>query len=163
MERIYAPWRMAYIEKNEELPGCFLCDYPSQKDDHATRILHRGENCFVILNIFPYNPGHLMVVPYRHVASYDMLEKEEVLEMGLLVQRALKVLRKAFSPQGFNVGMNLGRVAGAGCDGHVHMHVVPRWNGDTNFMPVLGDVRVVPQEIEATYRALKEAWESCGE
>ncbi len=104
-----------------------------------------------------------MVVPYRHLASYDMLEEEEVLEMGLLTQQALRVLKKAFSPQGFNLGMNLGRIAGAGCDGHVHMHVVPRWSGDTNFMPVLGDVRVVPQEIEATYRALLEAWRSCEE
>ena len=154
---------MAYIEEADKAPGCFLCDYPARRDDEATKILHRGERCFVILNIFPYNPGHVMVVPYRHLPCYDMLGKEEVLEMGILVQKALKVIRKAFSPQGFNVGMNLGRVAGAGCDGHVHMHVVPRWNGDTNFMPVLGDVRVVPQEIEATYAALKGAWENCDE
>jgi ATP adenylyltransferase len=141
---------------------CIFCEFPTRGDDAATRILHRGERCFTIMNIFPYNPGHIMVVPFRHVADYDALCDEELLEMHRTVQQWLRVLRKTMAPQGFNMGINLGKVAGAGVAGHVHVHIVPRWNGDTNFMPVFGDVRVVPEALDVTYAKLKEGWDEEG-
>ncbi len=160
MEHLYAPWRMAYIESPQESPGCFLCDFPAKKEDEATKIVWRGITSFVIMNIFPYNPGHLMVVPYRHLASYELLDAQEIVEMGELLQKSLRVLRIVSSPEGFNMGMNMGKVAGAGCDGHIHMHVVPRWGGDTNFTTLLGDLRVVPQAMEETYKRILKAWNS---
>jgi ATP adenylyltransferase len=157
MERIWAPWRIRYIDQAKEgkEEGCFLCDKPKEDRDTENYILHRGQKNFVILNSYPYNPGHLMVAPYRHVDSPEKLTDEERREHYELVTRSLGVLREVFKPGGFNVGMNLGRVAGAGVDDHIHTHIVPRWGGDTNFMPVMADVRVLPQALAESYEKLR--------
>jgi ATP adenylyltransferase len=154
MEQIWAPWRIQYIEM-EKAKGCILCGKPKENNDAPNYILHRGEKNFVILNSYPYNPGHLMVAPYRHVASLEGLTDEELHEHFEIVSRSLKVLRRVFNPAGFNIGINMGRVAGAGIDDHIHTHIVPRWPGDTNFMPVIADVRVVPEALAETYEKLK--------
>jgi ATP adenylyltransferase len=156
-ERIWAPWRFAYVKgatKNEQ-QGCIFCVKPDEGDDEANLIVHRGERCFVILNLFPYTNGHLMVAPYEHHSSLADLDAETVAEMMALTQRAIAALEESYSPQGYNIGFNQGRVAGAGVEHHIHMHVVPRWGGDTNFMPVLADTRVMPQSLEESYEALR--------
>lgn len=156
MERLWSPWRMAYITAaREEGEACLFCEIAGGGDDEAALILARGEVAFALLNAFPYNPGHVMVAPLRHVADLEDLSQEEVLDTGRLLQRALAALRAEMSPDGFNLGMNLGRVAGAGIPGHLHWHAVPRWNGDTNFMPVVGQTRVLPESLQDTYRKLK--------
>jgi len=154
MEQIWAPWRMKYILKDKQ-EGCFLCENPKQGDDAANYILYRGEKNFVIMNSYPYNPGHLMVAPYRHVASLEELTTEELHEHFEIVSRSLRVLREAFTPQGFNIGVNIGKVAGAGLEGHVHTHIVPRWQGDTNCMPVVSETKVVPEAVAETYKKLE--------
>jgi len=148
---------MAYIESARDESGeeCFLCSKPHQGDDAAALILARSGAAFVLLNAFPYNPGHLMVAPFRHVGELEALTDEELLDASHLLQRSTAALTTGMEPQGFNVGLNLGRVAGAGIPGHLHWHVVPRWNGDTNFMPVLGETRVLPESLERTYAKLK--------
>ena len=158
-ERLWSPWRMAYIESAKDAPeeadGCFLCDKPELGDDEKALIVARSEAAFVLLNTYPYSPGHLMVAPFRHVGELEELTDAELLDANHLLQRSIRALTAAMGPHGFNVGLNLGRVAGAGVPGHAHWHVVPRWNGDTNFMTVLGDVRVLPESLEATYAKLK--------
>ncbi|MBI4260872.1 MAG: HIT domain-containing protein [Actinobacteria bacterium] len=155
MERLWSPWRMEYITAaRDESTGCIFCELP-ERDDAEALILYRGERGFVVLNAYPYNPGHLMVAPFRHVADLGELDDDEVLDVGRLLQVAERTLREEMSPDGFNLGMNLGRVAGAGVPGHLHWHVVPRWNGDTNFMPVVGETRVLPESLEDTYRKLR--------
>ncbi len=154
MKRIWAPWRVQYIQM-EKPKGCILCDKPREKDDAASYILYRGNRSFIILNSYPYNPGHLMVVPYRHIANLEELTDEERREHFEIVTRSVKVLREVYCPAGFNIGINMGRVAGAGIEEHVHTHIVPRWRGDTNFMPVLSDVRVIPEALAETYERLK--------
>ncbi len=158
MDNLFAPWRMQYISAPKEGDGCIFCDLPLENRDEENLILFRGDSCFVIMNAFPYNPGHLMVAPYRHTAEYEALGNEELMEMQLLAGRCIRALKQSMSPQGFNMGVNLGKVAGAGFDGHLHLHIVPRWNGDTNFMPVFSEVRVVAECLGATYKKLKEAW-----
>jgi ATP adenylyltransferase len=155
MDYIWAPWRIKYIEQSHG-EGCFLCDKPKEKKDNENYILYRGKTNFIILNSYPYNPGHIMVAPYRHVDSPEKLSDEEISEHYALVTKSLGVLREVFKPGGFNVGMNLGRVAGAGVEDHIHTHIVPRWAGDTNFMPVMADVRVLPQALAECYQKLKE-------
>ncbi len=160
MKRLWAPWRMKYIlEADLKGEGCIFCTKPEQNRDEENMILFRGKHVFVIMNIFPYNTGHLMIAPYSHVASLEYLSEEEVTEMFLLAQEVIKILRKVMGPDGFNVGINIGRVAGAGFDQHVHLHIVPRWNGDTNFMPVLADVKVIPEGLRETYNRLKPHFE----
>jgi len=154
MKQIWAPWRIKYIQMGK-VEGCFLCEKPRQDSDVKNYILHRGEKNFIILNNYPYNPGHLMIAPYRHVATMEELTKKELHEHFEIVSRSLKVLRQVFNPGGFNIGINMGKVAGAGLEEHVHTHIVPRWQGDTNFMPVLSDVRVVPEALAETYEKLK--------
>ena len=154
MERIWAPWRMQYIE-SEKTDGCILCEKPGQNKDNANHILYRGEKNFIILNSYPYNPGHLMVVPFRHTPSMEGLTEEERNEHFEIVGRVIRVLRQVLNPGGFNIGINEGKVAGAGIEEHFHTHVVPRWQGDTNFMPVLTDVRVLPEALADTYGKLK--------
>jgi ATP adenylyltransferase len=156
-ERIWAPWRLEYVKgaSKDFEQECIFCAKPEQDDDEANLIVHRGELCFVILNLFPYTNGHLMVAPYEHLASLAELGGETVAEMMALTQRAMTVLEDVYEPHGYNVGFNQGRVAGAGVEHHIHMHVVPRWGGDTNFMPVLADTRVMPQSLGDSYRALK--------
>ena len=164
MKHVFAPWRMEYIlsgnkeDKDEGGTGCIFCDFPKLDKDEEKLILHRGKYCFVIFNAFPYNPGHLMVVPYRHTADFQSLTPEETGELFELTQKCHKAITELMHPDGFNIGMNIGKVAGAGIDQHLHMHIVPRWNGDTNFMPVLGDVRVVSEGLASTYKRLKEIW-----
>ncbi len=159
MEKIFAPWRIEYI-KMEKMNDCIFCLLPEENDDEKNLILHRGKKAFVIMNNYPYNPGHVMVAPFRHVGSWEELSNEEILEINSLVSLMIKTIKKAMNPEGFNIGMNLGRVAGAGIEDHVHVHIVPRWNGDTNFMPVLGDVKVIPQALQETYEELKKTIDS---
>ncbi len=154
MEQLWAPWRIEYIEKTRE-GGCVLCQKPREDDDEANFILFRGQSNFVILNAFPYNPGHLMVAPYRHTANLQYLTDEEAKEHFNLGKKGLELLKETLKPAGFNVGLNIGKVAGAGIEGHLHTHIVPRWQGDANFMPVLSDTRVISEALIATYRKLK--------
>ena len=154
MKHIWAPWRIEYI-RAEKPAGCILCDKPKEKKDRQNYILYRGKNNFIMLNSYPYNPGHLLVAPYRHTANLAELTDEERDEHYLLVSRSMVVLKEAFQPGGFNMGATLGKVAGAGIDDHFHSHIVPRWQGDNNYIPVLGDVRVIPQALADTYKSLK--------
>ncbi|MET0559118.1 MAG: HIT domain-containing protein [Solirubrobacterales bacterium] len=158
--RIWAPWRLAYVKDaskdNEE--ECIFCAKPAAEDDEANLIVHRGESAFVILNLFPYTNGHLMVAPYAHVGRLQEMPAETLAEMMALAQRAMDRLESTYQPHGYNVGFNQGRVAGAGVEHHIHMHVVPRWAGDNNFMPVIADTKVMPQSIEESYAALKGAF-----
>jgi len=154
MEQIWAPWRIQYIQM-EKPEGCILCEKPGQNNDAQNYILYRGSKNFVIMNAYPYNPGHLMVAPYRHVASLDELTDDELREHFSIVSRSVRLLRQVFAPGGFNIGVNIGKVAGAGIDEHVHTHIVPRWQGDTNFMPVISEVRVVPEALAETYKKLE--------
>jgi ATP adenylyltransferase len=162
VERIWSPWRMAYIQAAKEQGedgGCIFCDLPAEGDDVRTMILARGELAFVIVNSFPYNPGHLMVAPFRHVGAFTSLEAAELADVDALVARSIRALEQEMEPHGYNLGMNLGRVAGAGIPDHVHWHLVPRWNGDTNFMPVVGQTRVLPELLEETYARLRPRFE----
>ena len=154
MKHIWAPWRIEYI-LTDKTGGCIFCDKPGEDDDADNYIVYRGQKNFVMLNRYPYNPVHLLVAPYRHVAGLDEMSVGERNEHFKIVSRSLTVLRKAFNPDGFNLGANLGKVAGAGIDDHFHSHIVPRWQGDTNCITVLGDVRVVPQALAETYKILK--------
>jgi ATP adenylyltransferase len=160
MERLWAPWRMEYIDsaRNEEDAGCLFCEAPGMGDDEKALILARSDKSFAILNKYPYNSGHLMVAPFRHVGELEDLEDDESLDMQRLLQRSIKAVKEAMKPDGFNLGMNLGTVAGAGIPDHLHWHVVPRWNGDTNFMPVLGNTRILPQAPLDTFKSLGAAW-----
>ncbi|MDV2988605.1 MAG: HIT domain-containing protein [Dehalogenimonas sp.] len=155
MEQLWAPWRAKLFE-NYQGDGCIFCDLPAGGDDAKNLILYRGETAFVIMNAYPYAAGHLMVVPLRHVdrlAALTAAERQEIME---LVTRCETVLTAAMKPEGLNVGFNLGKAAGAGVDAHLHCHIVPRWVGDTNFMPVIGQTRVINESLEATYNKLKE-------
>jgi len=140
----------------EKPEGCIFCDKPKENNDALNYILYRGDKNFIIMNIYPYNPGHLMIAPYRHIANLEELSGEELYEQCQIVSRSLKVLRQVFNPGGFNIGVNMGRAAGAGIEEHVHTHIVPRWHGDTNFMAVMSDVKVVPQALAETYERLKD-------
>jgi ATP adenylyltransferase len=155
--RIWAPWRLAYVKDaskdNEE--ECIFCAKPAQDDDERNLIVHRGERSFVILNLYPYTNGHLMVAPFEHLARLQDLTPETLAEMMTLAQRAMSRLESVYEPHGYNVGFNQGRIAGAGVEHHIHMHVVPRWAGDNNFMPVIADTKVMPQTIEQSYSVLK--------
>ena len=156
-QRIWAPWRLPYVKdaSKDSEAECIFCVKPAADDDEANLIVHRGERCFVILNLFPYTNGHLMIAPYEHLATLPELDPETTAEMMALAKRAMVVLEEKYNPHGFNAGINQGRVAGAGYEGHIHLHVVPRWAGDTNYMPVLADTRIMPQSLEQSYKALK--------
>ncbi|MDP6127509.1 MAG: HIT domain-containing protein [Dehalococcoidales bacterium] len=155
MKHIWAPWRVEYV-RMEKPKGCILCDKPAEANDTENYILYRGSHNFVMLNAYPYNPGHLMIAPYRHIASPEELNEEERHEYFDIVDLSMKALKQELNPEGFNLGINLGKVAGAGIADHIHSHIVPRWQGDTNFIAVVGDVRVVPEALADTYRKLKE-------
>jgi len=157
VDRLWSPWRMQYVTSTGEPGGCVFCDALTS-DETAPLVVHRGRACYVILNLFPYSSGHLMVVPRRHIATLSSTTAEERSEMMDLTRLAEQALTEAYKPQGLNVGMNLGRSAGAGIVDHIHVHVVPRWSGDTNFMTVVGEVRVLPEDIGETARRLREAF-----
>lgn len=165
MERLYAPWRMAYVDQPDKdaAPhaggsGCIFCDKAAQDNDVGNLIVYRGVHVFVLLNLFPYNNGHLMVAPYRHTSNLNDLDDAATLELLTLAKQAQAALHAAFHPEAYNLGMNLGRVAGAGIADHLHLHIVPRWNGDTNFMPVLADVKVLPDALETSAEKIRTAW-----
>lgn len=157
MERLWAPWRKAFIESGGPAPGCIFCDYPARApdEDRQTLVLARTPHAFAILNRYPYTSGHLMVIPRRHTATFETLPMEELADVTTLLQQAVEHVRAEYRPDGLNLGMNLGRSAGAGIAEHLHWHVVPRWTGDTNFMPVLGEVRVMHETLETTWERLR--------
>jgi ATP adenylyltransferase len=155
---LWAPWRIEYV-RGPKPDECIFCAAAASGDDAAHGVVHRGERCLVLVNAYPYGGGHLMVAPHRHAASLEELGPDELAEMAALVNRALGALRRVMSPDGFNLGVNIGRVAGAGFADHVHQHVVPRWEGDTNFMPVVAGVHVLPQALEATRTEVAAAFE----
>jgi ATP adenylyltransferase len=156
LERLWSPWRMDFIRRGSDADGCVFCDLPAagEEQDEANHLLARGQVSFVLLNAFPYNPGHLMAAPYRHVGDYEELTADELAEMMKFAGRAIRGMREESGPHGFNLGMNLGQVAGAGIADHLHLHLVPRWGGDTNFMPVVGQTKVLPELLNETYRRL---------
>jgi ATP adenylyltransferase len=157
VERLWAPWRLEYIEQADEQDDCIFCR-AAEGDDESGLVVHRGHEAFVLLNKFPYASGHVMVAPYRHVGEFSELGDGEALEIHRLAAQGMGALAEVYGPQGYNVGWNLGRIAGAGITDHVHLHLVPRWAGDTNFMPVLADVKVIPEHLAETRRRLAEAW-----
>jgi ATP adenylyltransferase len=154
MDRLWSPWRNSYVTRTEEEQGCVFCTALTHEAGRAL-VVNEGETCYVILNLYPYNSGHLMIVPRRHVGTLGALESPELIELATLTRRAEMVLTEAYQPQGLNVGMNLGRPAGAGVLDHLHVHLVPRWTGDTNFMSVVGNVRVLPEELPQTAARLR--------
>ncbi len=158
MEVKFTPWRLAYVKKSDTPPevGCVLCALHQADPAHDTEnlVLYRGRLCYVVLNLYPYNTGHLMVVPYEHTADLPALPEATAQELFRLTRVSVALLQDEYQPHGVNVGMNIGRAAGAGIDAHLHMHVVPRWNGDTNFMPLIGGVKLVPEELNQTYARL---------
>jgi ATP adenylyltransferase len=154
---LWAPWRLEYIQQADELDGCVFCRAAAGPDAELL-VVHRGKQSFVLLNKFPYASGHLMVAPYRHAADFAGLDDAEALETHRLAADGIAALAEVFSPQGYNLGWNLGREAGAGIVDHVHLHIVPRWSGDTNFMPVLADVKVLPEHLAETRTKLAAAW-----
>jgi len=159
MRTLWAPWRMDYITGQTHEPGCIFCKRLSMPDGIESLILHRGESAFVILNRYPYTNGHMMVVPFEHTASIEALDSDTQLELMQLTAKAVSVLRAVYAAEAFNVGMNIGEAAGAGVADHVHIHIVPRWGGDTNFMATTANTRVLPESLHATYEKLRDAWQ----
>ncbi len=155
MDILWAPWRMQYVTGEQQPAGCLFCALLAASDDAKQGILARARSAFLILNAFPYAPGHCMTATNRHVASPEELDAEESQDLWRLTQRAVAALRATYRPDGFNLGVNIGRAAGAGVEGHLHLHVVPRWAGDTNFMPIVGSVKVMPESPEDTFRRLR--------
>ena len=162
MNYIWTPWRMKYIQENRAEQGCVFCLAAESEDGLENLVFHRGEGVFMILNRYPYTSGHIMCVPYMHVCRPQDLTPEVRSEMMEQVTKAVTVLGSVYQPEGFNLGMNLGDVAGAGIADHLHMHIVPRWGGDTSFISTLGQTRVLPESLVETYRRVKEAWENAG-
>jgi len=161
MEHIWTPWRYAYVSTAEGAKGCIFCEKPAENNDEANYIVYRGKHCFIILNIFPYTSGHVMVVPYAHLDRLDKLPADAAQELIALTQRVETVFRQLYKPDGVNLGMNIGKAAGAGVAGHIHMHVLPRWVADANFMTVVGETRVLPEALDVTARRIREALEQC--
>jgi ATP adenylyltransferase len=155
MDYLWTPWRYAYVSTTEKSSGCVFCDAAKEQDDAKARIVHRGKHCFVILNAYPYTPGHVMIVPYAHLDELQKLPAEAAGEMIALSQRMETVLRALYRPDGINLGMNIGKAAGAGIAGHIHMHVLPRWVADSNFVSVVGETRVLPETLEDTWAKIR--------
>lgn len=158
MNQLWSPWRMKYITDHQKSSDCFFCRSINEEDGPENLIVHRGQYSFVILNLFPYTNGHLMVVPYIHKPSLEDLDTPTRSEMMEFTTQAMKVLRSLYHPDAFNLGANIGEAAGAGVADHVHIHVVPRWSGDTNFMSTVGSTRVLPEELAQTYQRVRERW-----
>jgi ATP adenylyltransferase len=161
MENLWAPWRMAFISPKTPQPQvCIFCTLPAAHRDAENYILYRGSLCYMVLNRYPYNNGHLMIAPFQHVASIEKLDAATLAELMAQVQLAVRALRMVMKPDGFNMGLNEGKVAGAGYADHMHFHIVPRWYGDTNFMPVIADIKVIPEHLDNVYQQLKQALET---
>ncbi|MGC8812807.1 HIT family protein [Dictyoglomus sp.] len=158
MKRLFCPWRIKYVVSEKE-KDCIFCKKLLENKDEENLILLRGRFNFIILNLYPYNNGHLMIVPYEHTNDITKLDTETLMEMMRFLQLSVKALKETMNPHGFNIGFNIGEVAGAGIAEHLHMHVVPRWNGDTNFMFVLGETKVIPEDLQSTYKKLKPVLE----
>lgn len=158
MKHLWSPWRMTYIENSKSEDGCVFCNAQAKADSAENLIAFRGDFSYVILNRFPYTSGHLMVIPFKHAANIEELDNNIRAEMMELTSRCTTELRKLYKPHGFNVGINMGEAAGAGVLGHVHIHIVPRWAGDTNFMSTVGETRVLPEGLEQTYKRVREAF-----
>jgi ATP adenylyltransferase len=164
MDRLWSPWRSKYIESfanetaaSKKTQQCLFCRVlADQAKDDENLVVVRGSTCFIMMNLYPYNSGHLMIVPFTHTGEFSGLSETESVEMMQSARRCIEALTETYHPHGFNIGMNIGRVSGAGIESHVHLHVVPRWNGDTNFMPVLADTRIISEALEDTYRKLRE-------
>jgi ATP adenylyltransferase len=163
MEYITTPWREEYIKKVFKMKGCIFCQALKKKDDKRSFILYRGVHNFVLLNKYPYTPGHLMIAPYKHLSSIELAEKEATDEMTELLRKCLSLLRKQYNPQGFNTGMNIGQSAGAGVADHYHLHIIPRWSGDSNFMPLIGKTKVVLEDLHTSYEKLLSYFEKVRE
>ena len=155
MDYLWTPWRYAYVSGTEKTAGCVFCDALKGNDDAKMFIVHRGQHCYVILNAYPYTPGHVMIVPYAHLDELQKLPTEGANEMMALSQQMESLLRELYHPDGINLGMNIGKAAGAGIAGHIHMHVLPRWVADANFMSVVGETRVLPETLEVTWGRMK--------
>jgi len=160
LSHLWSPWRMQYIQSPKTIQGCIFCDALAESDDLTNLVVVRGQRAFVMLNRYPYTTGHVMVVPVDHLSSLEKLDPPTRAEIMELAARSIQILEAVYHPQGFNVGINIGEAAGAGIVDHVHMHVVPRWSGDTNFMSTLGMTRVLPEILEDTYRRLKTGWDA---
>jgi ATP adenylyltransferase len=158
MKHLWSPWRMEYIQDRTRVSGCVFCEAWAGSEDERTLLVHRGQNAFAILNRFPYTSGHLMIVPVTHLSTLEAVPLATLTEMMALTQAALAALRDVYRPQAFNIGANIGEVAGAGIADHVHLHIVPRWAGDTNFMATLAETRVLPEALDETYRRMRAAW-----
>lgn len=158
MDHLWSPWRYRYVSRADEATGCVFCAKLAANDDRTHFILYRGEHCFVVLNLYPYTTGHLMVIPYAHVSRLEDAPTEALEEMMRLACTASRHLRTVYSPRGMNVGMNIGECAGAGIAEHIHMHVLPRWPGDVNFMTAIAETRVIPESLETTYEKLHQAF-----
>ena len=160
MERLWAPWRMKFIEElRDKGSGCIFCEMAAPGDDRERLILHRGERCFTVLNRYPYNNGHMMIVPYKHVGELSELDGVDYEEMLSMSSASVKIMRETMEAEGFNMGLNIGAVAGAGITDHIHMHLVPRWRGDANFLPIIGGTKSMPEYLDDTYNRLKEPFE----
>ncbi|MFZ0954706.1 MAG: HIT domain-containing protein [Candidatus Sulfotelmatobacter sp.] len=157
MDYLWTPWRYAYVSSAGKTQECVFCDAVKDRDDSRTHIVYRGERCFVILNAYPYTPGHVMVVPYAHLDELQKLPPEAAHEMMELSQRMETVLRELYHPDGINLGMNIGKAAGAGIAGHIHMHVLPRWVADANFLSVVGETRILPETLDVTWKRISGA------
>jgi ATP adenylyltransferase len=156
MDYLWTPWRYAYIASSNKVEGCVFCRVFESTDDRKNLVIHRGQYCFIILNAFPYTSGHVMIVCNQHIAELQSLPSETAQEMMALAQRMEGILREVYKPDGLNLGINVGKAAGAGVAGHIHMHVLPRWVADSNFMTVVGETRILPEALETTYERLKE-------
>jgi ATP adenylyltransferase len=157
MDHLWTPWRYAFVTASSKVSSCIFCELPKLGNDEAARIVHRGQHCYVVLNTYPYTAGHVMVVPFDHLDELQKLPIEAAHEMMELSQRMERVLRQLYSPEGINLGMNIGKAAGAGVAGHIHMHVLPRWVADANFLTVVGETRILPETLEMTYQRIKGA------
>jgi ATP adenylyltransferase len=151
MTYITAPWREEYVKKVFKMKGCIFCKALKQKNDRSMLILHKGKHNFIMLNKYPYSPGHLMIAPYKHLDSIELADTASTEEMMKFLKKCLRILRQHYDPQGFNTGMNIGRSAGAGVTDHYHLHIIPRWTGDSNFMPLIGKTKVVLEDLQTTY------------
>ena len=160
MEHLWSPWRMTYIQNSKKNKGCIFCQSQETVDGPGNLIIHRGKHSYVILNRYPYTNGHVMVVPYKHLPGFDDLSSDTTTEMMTLISICIKILRTTYNAEGFNIGANIGCAAGAGIPKHFHLHIVPRWEGDTNFLSSIGNTRLLPEDLEDTYHKVKKGWEN---